>query len=184
MTGWESADDDRLLGAAAGDVDAFAAFYRRYERSVLGFFVRRTGDAELAADLTAEVFGAVLIACGRYRPGGAPASSWLFGIAQHKLASARRRGRVEDRARRRLGMAPIELDDDDLLRIERTSDAALKLLDALPVEEREAVRARIIDERPYEEIAGELSCSRAVVRKRVSRGLARLRAQLGEEERT
>jgi hypothetical protein len=32
MQGWESADDDRLLGAAARDADAFSVFYRRYER--------------------------------------------------------------------------------------------------------------------------------------------------------
>jgi DNA-directed RNA polymerase specialized sigma24 family protein len=59
------------------------------------------------------LFAAVLIASGRYRRGGAPASAWLFGIAQHKLVSSRRRGTVEDRARRRLRMAPIELEDED-----------------------------------------------------------------------
>src|SRR5437764_8557783 len=106
MPGWEFADDDRLLAAAADDASAFTAFYRRYERPVLAFFFRRTRDAELAADLTAEVFAAVLLACRRYRPGRGPAEAWLFGIAQHKLADSRRRGVVADGARRKLGMAP------------------------------------------------------------------------------
>jgi RNA polymerase sigma factor (sigma-70 family) len=181
MAGWESADDDRLLTAAPGDAGAFAAFYRRYERPMLAFFMRRTGDAELAADLTAEVFAAVLIAAGRYRPGRAPADAWLFGIAQHKLVSSRRRRVVADAARRRLGMAPIELGDEDIERIEAEAGNVLELLDALPAEQRHAVRARIIDERDYDEIAGELSCSPAVVRKRVSRGLSRLRDELREE---
>jgi hypothetical protein len=52
MGGWESESDESVLAATAEDPVAFATFYRRYERSMLVFFVRRTGDPELAADLT------------------------------------------------------------------------------------------------------------------------------------
>jgi DNA-directed RNA polymerase specialized sigma24 family protein len=41
------------------------------------------------------------------------------------------------------------------------------------------VTARVIEERDYGEIAGQLSLSEQVVRKRVSRGLARLRSTIG-----
>jgi RNA polymerase sigma-70 factor (ECF subfamily) len=51
-------------------------------------------------------------------------------------------------------------------------------LSRLPADERTAVRARIVEERNYREIALSLGCSELVVRKRVSRGLARLRAEL------
>ena len=176
----ELATEDQLLAAADRDGASFTEFYRRYERAMLAFFLRRTHDAELAADLTAEVFAAVLLACRRYRPGEAPATAWLFAIAQNKLADSRRRGRVEDAARRRLGMAPLELDDEDLRRVEACAGADA-LLDTLPADERAAVRARVLEEQSYEEIAGRLECSQAVVRKRVSRGLARLRNHLGEE---
>jgi DNA-directed RNA polymerase specialized sigma24 family protein len=135
MAGWESADDDRLLTAAVCDAGAFAAFYRRYERPMLAFLMRRTGDAELAADLTAEVFAAALIACSRCRPGEAPAGAWLFGIAQHKLVSSRRRAVVADAARRRLGMAPIVLEDEDIERIESAAQNVLELLDGLPADQ-------------------------------------------------
>ena len=57
-------------------------------------------------------------------------------------------------------------------------DAADNLLAELPVDERAAVHARVIEERPYGDIARALGCSEMVVRKRVSRGLARLRAEL------
>jgi RNA polymerase sigma factor (sigma-70 family) len=176
----ELASDDQLLAAADRDGAAFTEFYRRYERAMLAFFLRRTQDAELAADLTAEVFATVMLACRRYRPGEAPATAWLFGIAQNKLADSRRRGRVQDEARRRLRMAPLVLDDDDLRRVEACAGADA-LLDTLPADERAAVRARVLEEQSYEEIAGRLECSQAVVRKRVSRGLARLRNHLGEE---
>jgi RNA polymerase sigma factor (sigma-70 family) len=184
MGSWEFESDDSLLIAASREAAALSAFYRRYEGAILAFFMRRVRDPELAADLTAEVFAAVLVSSGRYRPGEAPAHAWLFGIAQHKLASSRRRGQVENRARRRLRMAPTELEDEDLERIEaRASSQApvVDLLETLPAGQRDAVRARILEERSYEEIARELRCSQSVVRKRVSRGLASLRSQMKEE---
>jgi DNA-binding Lrp family transcriptional regulator len=106
----------------------------------------------------------------------------LFGIARNKLASSQRRGVVEANARQRLGMAPLELTDDDLEAIDHLgTEDVLKLLDDLPIDQRQVVHAHVIEERSYTDIAEQLRCSEAVVRKRVSRGLAQLRDQLGEE---
>ena len=171
--------DEALL--ASGDPGAFDRLYRRHAEDLLGFLARRTRDPELAADLTAETFAAALAARRRYRPqSGAPAA-WLFGIAMHKLADAQRRGYAETRARRRMGMERLTLDDADLARIESLAEAdgASALLDALAPDQRDAVRARVIDERDYDEIARSLSTSESVVRKRVSRGLAALRRRTG-----
>ena len=175
-------DDDLLLGYAAGDPDAFVAFYRRHLPAVLGYFLRRTGDAELTADLTAETFAAALLAAPRYRPGERPALAWLYGIAGHKLADSRRRGRVEDEARQRLALEPLAVDDDDLARVERlaASGEAEAALASLPADQRDAVVARVLEERPYAEIATEMHCSELLVRQRVSRGLKALRGLMGD----
>lgn len=74
--------DADLLAAAGVDPAAFASFYDRYESLIVGYFVRRTGDPELAADLTAEVFAAALGAAHRYRARSPSAAAWLFTIAQ------------------------------------------------------------------------------------------------------
>jgi RNA polymerase sigma factor (sigma-70 family) len=175
----EDASDDELL--TASDAASFERFYVRHVNAVLGYFVRRTRDPELAADLCAETFAAVLASRHRYRPAQVPATAWLFGVASKKLADAQRRGYAEDRARRRLGMERIELSDADIARIQRLgeSDETRLLLDRLPADQRSAVTAHVIDERPYGEIAGELQTSEAVVRKRVSRGLAAMRHRMG-----
>jgi DNA-directed RNA polymerase specialized sigma24 family protein len=55
-------------------------------------------------------------------------------------------------------------------------------MDGLPAAQRDAVRARIVDERDYGEIAMDLRCSEAVVRKRVSRGLAAMRERLERDD--
>ena len=75
------------------------------------------------------------------------------------------------------------LDDDDLARVEELasmggSTRVAALLCELPAEQEAAVRARVLDERSYAEIAVDLRCSEAVVRQRVHRGLARLRQRL------
>jgi RNA polymerase sigma-70 factor, ECF subfamily len=176
-------DDDLLIQFAAGDAEAFVAFYRRHLAVVVAFFLRRTGDPELTADLTAEVFAAALLAADRYRPGERPALAWLYGIAAHKLADSRRRGRVEDTARRRLGLEPLAVADTDLVRVEElwSAGAAEAALSELPDALRDAVVARVVDERPYSEIAASMKCSELVVRQRVSRGLRALRERMGEE---
>ena len=58
------------------------------------------------------------------------------------------------------------------------SDEATLALAKLPSEQRQAIEARVIGERNYTDIARELRCSEAVVRKRVSRGLRALRTRL------
>ena len=108
----------------------------------------------------------------------------MIAIARNVLANSRRRGRVQDRIRRRLALEPLELDDNDLDRTERLAaegmGPAAELVEALPVGERDAIKAHVLDERSYSEIAASLHCSEMVVRKRVSRGLARVRQALEE----
>jgi RNA polymerase sigma factor (sigma-70 family) len=185
MGGERERSDAELLAAAASDPDAFAAFYRRYERGMAAFLRRRTGSAELAADLASEVFAAVLVACHRGMAPKVRGQAWLYGIAQHKLIDSYRRGQVEDEARRRLGMRPVVISDRSLERIEALvgDTPALELVQDLPVEQRDAITARVIDERDYGEIASELGLSEQVIRKRVSRGLGRLREVMGGRPR-
>ena len=181
--------DDALLAATASEPGAFGRFYRRHSRAVLGYLLYRTRDAEQAADLTAEVFAAALEASGRYRRNGGPARAWLFGIANHKLADSARRRRIDVRARRKLGIARIRFDDAELERVEELVDLEARgrplegLVDDLPPAEREAVLARVVDERTYLELADELGISRSAARKRVSRGLARLAFWAKEDPR-
>ena len=177
---WDRDSDDELLRATRRDPAAFAAFYRRYEERTLRYFLSRVGDAEVAADLAAETFAAALGSAPRYRPRREPAVAWLFGIARNTLAMSRRRGRVEARARQRLGMAPLELSDEAIERIAELDHVALALVKDLPADQQEAVRARVIDERDYADIAKDMRCSEAVVRKRVSRGLRSMRTHLEE----
>jgi RNA polymerase sigma-70 factor (ECF subfamily) len=169
--------DETLLARTPSDPEAFGAFYRRHEDAVLAFMVVRVRDGELAADLTAETFAAALLSAPRFEPRPEPAVAWLFGIARNVLRRSLERRRVEDRARRRLGMEPLVLSDEDVGAVEALlGDVSVRaLLDELPLGQAEAISARVLDDASYEDIAGRLRVSEAVVRKRVSRGLLTLR---------
>jgi RNA polymerase sigma-70 factor (ECF subfamily) len=176
----EPSDDD-LLARTRHEPSAFGVFYARHERAVFRYHLRRVRDVELAADLCAETFAGALLSSRRYRPGPQPAVAWLFGIARNVLGRSLERGRVESRARRRLGMPPLEVDDGTVEVLARLH-AGQRLGDALghlPEHERAAVLARVVEEHEYPQIAADLKVSEAVVRKRVSRGLARMKEHLG-----
>jgi RNA polymerase sigma factor (sigma-70 family) len=179
-TVWDRSSDEELLDASRREPAAFGVLYERHEERMLRYFLCRVGDAEVAADLTAETFAAALAGAHRFRVREGPAVAWLFGIARNTLAESKRRGRVEARARRRIGAPPLVLTDEVVERIEALGGAALELVEELPADQQEAVRARIVEDREYSDIAKDLRCSEAVVRKRVSRALTRLRDQLGE----
>ncbi|MBA3807867.1 MAG: RNA polymerase sigma factor [Solirubrobacterales bacterium] len=159
-------------------------FYREYLHAVVASFDRRVGDRELAFDLAAETFATVVVGAGTYQPTG-PAAAWLFGIARNKLRESLRRSKVEQTARRRLGMEPITLEDADLARIDELTgsgdDALARALEDLPQATRDALLARVVEEQEYGEIAALLRCSEQVVRQRVHRGLGRLRADMKEK---
>jgi RNA polymerase sigma factor (sigma-70 family) len=164
-------------------VESFDAFYVRFREPLLGYFARRVGEPEVAADLMAETFARALV---RYRkaPPEAPAA-WLFTIARNLLIDSARHGQVEASARRRLGIEPLALDDHDLGRIADIAEAvdlAQLVRATLTDDEYDALHARVVEEEPYAELARRLRCSEAVARKRVSRAIAHARTTTGDDD--
>ena len=105
---------------------------------------------EIAFDLTSETFAAALISLRRYEPGRGPAAGWLLGIAHDKLLESRRRGRVEAAARR--SCATIR---------SRAPSRSSGCSPSCPASNANAIRARVLDERDYAEIAAERRRRRA-----------------------
>jgi RNA polymerase sigma factor (sigma-70 family) len=170
--------DGELL--ASGTAADFGEVYDRHADAVLGYLYRRTADPETAADLTAETFAAAFLSRGRFRDMGPGARGWLIGIAQHQLGRLVRRRRVEDRARRRLGVHRNPMDELSYERIEELfdlrplRDAVREAMAELSPAVREAVSLRVGEDLPYVEVARRLGCTEVAARVRVARGLTRL----------
>jgi len=173
-------DDVELIVRSWDEPDAFGVVFERHAETLLGYFARRTLDPEAAAELTAETFAQAFASRRRFRDHGLGAIGWLYGIARHQLGRFHRNGAVDARARRRLGMPEREVSPEDYERIEEMIDfeqigrAIGQAFSVLSEEQREALTLRVIEGRPYREVAESLRCSEETARARVSRGLKRL----------
>jgi RNA polymerase sigma-70 factor (ECF subfamily) len=180
----ETISDAELLLRSDERPETFSMFYDRHARPLLSFFARRTFDPETAADLTAETFAEAFASRTTFRGEGSDGAAWLYGIANHQLSRYRRRGGVDERARAKLGLPERALSPEDFDRIEELVDLAplreeiARALDALPDDQRDATRLRVLEERSYAEVAGELGCTEATARQRVSRAMRRLASDL------
>lgn len=177
--------DEELISARGGDPDgrAFGELYARHEALIVAFHLRRVGDPERAADLTAETFAQALVARGRFVASGEDAAvRWLYGIAGNVLRNSARRQAVETRALARLALDRPEFDDRALEAITAaaTDDGVVDALEALPAAQQDAIRAIVLGEEDYGDVAARVGVDPATVRQRVSRGLRSLRRTMEE----
>ncbi len=85
--------DRRLIErVAAGDREAFEAFYHRYQRKVFAYLLRLLRRPALIEEVLDDVMLAVWHGAGRF-DGRSRASTWVFGIAYHKALKALTRAR-------------------------------------------------------------------------------------------
>jgi len=167
------------------DSESFVAFYREEAEMVLLFLTRRTFDAEVALELTAETFAQAWRGWPRVRSDSREEMrAWVLTIARRQLGHFLRKGRAQRSAMSRLGISVPTVHEDDLLAIERAAglEGARALvgdaLAALSQAQRDAVRMRVVDDMPYDEVARRLGVSEPTARARVSRGLRALHGAL------
>jgi RNA polymerase sigma factor (sigma-70 family) len=167
------------LALSTDDVERL---YREHARAVLAFLVRQVLLPEVAVDLMAETFAQAYRDRRQCRSSeDAERVAWIYGIARHCLSSYVRRGAAERRALARLGVERRALHDFEYDRIEELAgrhEIAVRVrdgFDGLDDGQRDALRLRIVEERPYAEVARELGVSEPTARARVSRALRALR---------
>jgi len=86
----EPGDSELVAGIAAGDAGALTLLFARYRPRLWRYLWRQLdGDAPLAEDTLQEVFIAVWRTAGTFRS-EAQVATWLFRIAHHHAANARR----------------------------------------------------------------------------------------------
>ncbi|MEU0583116.1 RNA polymerase sigma factor [Streptomyces sp. NPDC006132] len=178
-------DAERLRGgpaAAVRDPRLFEEFYRRHVDAVMRFVARRVDDPHTAADLTAEIFLAVLDSAHTYRPRLGSETAWLYGIARNVVSSERRRvARETERDLRISGRRLLE--PDDITRIEDRLDAespgrrALAALARLPEGERAVMELIAVDQLTVTEAAAALGIRQVTARVRLHRARNALRKE-------
>ncbi len=181
---------ERIRGgpaAAMRDPRLFEEFYRRHVDAVTRFVARRVDDPHTAADLTAEIFLAVLDSAHTYRPRLGSETAWLYGIARNVVSTERRRAAREAERNRRLSGRRL-LEPDDIVRLEDKLDAespgrrALAALARLPEGERAVMELIAVDQLTVTEAAAALGIRQVTARVRLHRARKALRADVTRTE--
>jgi len=175
--------DAELLGDVAEPEETFAAFYRRHVEAVIRFAASRGLSPEAAADTVADVFIEAMRGRYGYRAEREHARLWLLSIAHRRIVDELRRRAAAGRRDAHLRNEALVLSQNDRATYEQLvdeadDDRALDALADLPAAQREAVRARVLEDRTYAELAAALGFSQPAARQHVSRGLSALRRKL------
>jgi RNA polymerase sigma factor (sigma-70 family) len=163
------------------DPAAFTDFYRAHVGEVTRFVARRVADPQLAADLTAEVFLAVIEAAEHYRGSHGGPRTWVYGIARNVIAAEFRRSARERRAEGRIAGRRL-LDTDDVERLVEKIDAVRQFralhrrLQALPEGERAVLELVAVDGLTVAEAAAALGIRPVAARVRLHRARRAMQA--------
>ncbi len=177
-------EDAELVGLARdGDVRAYEELVERYRDLAFRtawIVTRSTAEAEDAAQ---EAFVKAYYAIPRFRP-GAPFKPWLLRIVANE---AKNRGRSA-RRREALALRAAAADPGDAV---PSPEAAalhdderrtlLAAMAALPHRERLVLAYRYYFDLTEAEMAEALGCPPGTVKSRLSRAMAHLRTQLGQD---
>lgn len=165
--------DELIRRCQDGSAEASRELYECYKRKVYSLAIYMTGDAEMASDMSQEIFLKVFRDLHTFRFESS-FSSWLYRLATNTCLNALR----NRPARREVGIEEVtgtrqELDtgkspEEQHLKqqIQRTvREAILELKPSL----RAVVVLRYIEALSYSEIAEVFSCSEGTVASRLSR---------------
>jgi RNA polymerase sigma-70 factor (ECF subfamily) len=167
------------MAEITSDPDAFERFYREHVEAVQRFVARRVDDPYLAADLTADVFVAVIESVGSYRRSRGEPVAWLYGIARNVAAGERRRNAKQLRTAALICGREF-VDEDDLAalheRIDResTARALYQELTQLPAGERAVLELVALDGLSAGEAGRALGIGAVAARVRLHRARRRL----------
>jgi RNA polymerase sigma-70 factor (ECF subfamily) len=180
----ESEEQDTLLRASKGDLEAFGVLYEKYVERIFNYVYYRTGNVHDAEDLTARVFYRALHHIHTYTDRGVPFSAWLYRIAHNLVANWHR-----DRSRHQeipLSDAPTihykgEPPEVALMQTQER-DALLRLIRQLPSERQHLLILKFLEHMSNAEIGETMGRSEGAVKSLYHRTLLALRDELEDSD--
>lgn len=181
-------DDAQLLARIeAGDDRALGAVYERHIGVLFGIARRVTGDEHAARDVCQEVFAYLWELPGRVDLTKGSLRAYLVMLAHRRAVDEVRRGVRRARTERALAIpeqfAGPEGAVTDAAAGRWRDEQVRALVDALPEEQRTALRLAYYDGLTYRQVATRLGIAEGTAKSRLRLALARLRDGLGADFR-
>ncbi len=175
----EITDEEDIIESAKKDPSAFEPLYRKYYAPVFRFILNRTGDKQVTADLTSQVFLNALNKLPEYEFRGFPLSSWLFRIAinaSNEYFRKKKKSRfviLDDYAMARIGESIGDDDSDEI-----SPDFLRKVFGTLEKSEIDLIEMRFFEQMSFRTIADILDITENNAKVRLYRILARVRKNI------
>ena len=158
---------------AKGDLEAFEALFCQCQGEVYGWILRIVRDRGSAEDLTVETFWRIHRAHATFNPERS-FGAWARRIATNVAFDHLKRARHEVTLQENFP-APVRPDPAVSREVQ---DRIRQALWELPAKLRVVAILALVEEEPYEEVAGALGISVGAVRSRVFRAVRLLRKKL------
>jgi RNA polymerase sigma factor (sigma-70 family) len=176
---WEQTLRDRLV---AGDEAALCELYDQFASFVFGLAVRVTNDQRAAEDVAQEVFIQVWERPASFDPTRGTMRAWLGTLAHRRAVDwVRREEAVRRRAQREALALPTPPDIEEMATALALAERVRMAVDALPGDQRTAVRLAYFAGKTYREVADELGIPEGTAKSRLRVGLRRVAEALEQE---
>ncbi|MCP4708932.1 MAG: sigma-70 family RNA polymerase sigma factor [Planctomycetes bacterium] len=169
-------DEELMLAAGKGDLEAFEQIVLRHQASVWNTAYRFLGDRTESEDVAQDVFLNLLDAAGHYRP-TASFRTYLYRVVTHLCLD-----RVRKKKPIYTDTLPDILDDSlsapEQLQVQQRDQAVRKALEKLGGQQRMAIILKYYENLSYREISVVMDVSEKAVERLLSRGRASLEKNL------
>jgi RNA polymerase sigma-70 factor (ECF subfamily) len=174
-------DASLIALAKDGDAAAIVSLYERYKQQLYRYLYYRLGDAQVAEDLTTEVFIRLIQSLSTLRVNTPSIQAWVYQIARNLAIDHTRKKAV--RKQTHLHEQILDHANDPVLLAERrlNVEQLYQALQQLTDEQREVVLLRFINGHSIAEVAQMIEKSESAVKNLQIRALKSLHRLIAPE---
>ncbi len=179
---YQNLDDEALLRLISRSHEAaLSEFYDRYSRLVYSMAFNVTGDAEVAQEITQDVFLRVWEKADTYRAEQGKVATWLVSITRHRAIDLLRRARIRPEGNRAVWMDELEASLPNPTAVEGEAEQSQRqqmirhALAQLPEEQRLALSYAFFQGYSHSEIARLLNQPLGTIKTRIRLAMQKLR---------
>lgn len=164
------AEEQELIEKAKESIRAFDELYKHYLPKIFGYVMNRSGNREIAEDVTSQTFIKAMTKIKSYKFQGYSFGAWLYRIAHNTLMDYYRKHGTELET-----LDETRLESDEKTGVEAEKEERqriiLEALRKLPKQYQEILSLKFFEELSNDEMAEILGCKKETLAVKLHRSL-------------
>jgi RNA polymerase sigma-70 factor, ECF subfamily len=178
----QPASEEVIKRAQQGSPTDIGLLYASYHQNIYRYVYYRTGDVQIAEDLTEDVFLKMIQALPTYRIGAVPFVAWLYQIARNVSIDHYRRSAAHPAVQLSEMLTDPQEELSDLVELNVAGEDLARAMSQLEETQRDVLLLRFIESLPIAQTALIMRKSEDAVKALQRRGLHQLRNLLNHWE--